>query len=435
MSGFYTGLNMPSIYFSSSSPFAETFANKIAAQSRSFLEAKCIISSFDRDISNQNLKKQIEDSDVLIVVVYSEPKPAGEDVTAYELIDNEKIRFEIICAMNKDIMIVPVLIDGAKLPEKDNVPGAMKKLLDCTPHRLRTVFWEEDLENLFEHLEEEITFVSEVKEKLTESVDVNYRRLADLDGRNSEKEKIDLESSDFMQVGKMIEAENIFLQKARGIGDRKAEKNALAALGLAYSRLGQTRKAIQFFQEQLKISKEFGACEEVCGLLANLGDAYAISGNIDRAKSYYEEQRVLAESKGLRAYVGTSYNGLGFVFVKQVKIEQAIDCYFKALECYRELEDYDKQLELLVGIGLNYRKLENWETAIDYFQQALEIAKYIENRKEQIHIRVDLAEVFFELEKQNLAKEQVDQAEKDLKFSKAIWTDSLTRRLEVLRNL
>ena len=126
---------------------------------------------------------------------------------------------------------------------------------------------------------------------------------------------------------------------------------------------------------------------------------------------------------------------MGFVFVKQEKIEQAIDCYFKALQCYRELEDYDKQLELLVGIGLNYRKLENLEPAIDCFQKALEIAKYIENRKEQIHIRVDLAEVFFELEKQNLAKEQVDQAEKDLKFVKAIWTDPLTRRLEALRNL
>ena len=426
---------MPSIYFSSSSPFAETFANKIAAQSRSFLGAKCIISTFDQDISNQNQKEQIEDSDVLIVVICSEPQPAEEDVSAYDLIDNEKFRFEIICAMNRDIMIVPVLIDGARLPEKDNVPGALKKFLNCTPHFLRTVFWEEDLENLFEHLEEEITFFNEVKEKLTESVEVNYRRLADLDGQNSEKEKIDLESSDFMRLRKMIEAETIFLQKARGVGDRKAEKNALSVLGLAYSRLGQTRKAIQFFQEQLKISKGFGSWEEVCDLLANLGDAYAISGNIDRAKSYYEEQRVLAESKGLHTYVGTSYNGLGFVFVKQIKIEQAIDCYFKALECYRELEDYDKQLELLVGIGLNYRKLENWEKAIDCFLQALEIAKYIENRKEQIHIRVDLAEIFFKLHKQNLLREQVDQAEKDLKFVKAPWTDSLTRRLEVLGNL
>ena len=99
---------------------------------------------------------------------------------------------------------------------------------------------------------------NKVKEELTESVEVNYRRLADLDGQSSKKERVDLESSDFMQVRKMIEAETIFLQKARGIGDRKAEKNALSTLGLAYSRLGQTGKAIRFFKEQLKISKEFG---------------------------------------------------------------------------------------------------------------------------------------------------------------------------------
>ena len=221
---------MPLIYFSSSSPFAETFSNKIASQGRSVLEAECIISSFDQETSKQNLKEQIEDCDVLIVVVCSDPGSKGEDVSAYNLIDNEKIRFEIVCAMNKDILIVPVLIDDAKLPERDNVPGALKKLLDCTSHRLRTVFWEEDLENLLEHLEEEITFVNEVKEKLTESVEVNYQRLADLDGQNSKKEKVDLESSDFMQVRKMIEAETIFLQKARGIGDKKAEKNALSAL-------------------------------------------------------------------------------------------------------------------------------------------------------------------------------------------------------------
>ena len=63
----------------------------------------------------------------------------------------------------------------------------------------------------------------------------------------------------------------------------------------------------------------------------------------------------------------------------------------------------------------------------------MEIAKYIENRKEQIHIRVDLAEVFFKLQKQNLANEQVDQAEKDLKFIQALWADSLRRRLKVLQ--
>ena len=103
---------MPLIYFSSSSPFAETFSSKIASQCQAFLEVKCIISSFDRTIPKKNLKEQIEKCDVLIVVICSDSNPDGEDVSAYNLIDNEKIRFEIICAMNKDIMIIPVLIDA-----------------------------------------------------------------------------------------------------------------------------------------------------------------------------------------------------------------------------------------------------------------------------------------------------------------------------------
>jgi len=423
-----------SIYFSSSSPLAETFSHKIAHHSESFLEAKCKVSDYNQNISKQKIKTQIEGCDVLIVVVCADPSPPEEDISAYNLIDNEQIRFEIISAMNQDILIVPILIDDAKLPEKNNVPGALKKLLDCRFHHLRTVFWSEDIENFLEHLEEELSFIKEVKGKLTESVEVNYQRLAKIDGLNSKNNKVDLESSDFLQVRKIIEAETIFLQKARGIADREAEKNALSALALAYSRLGQTRKAIQYFQEQLNISQEFENFEEVCGLLANLGDAYAVSGNIDRAKNYYEEQRVLAESKGLHAYVGTSYNGIGFVFVKQGKIEHAIDCYFKALESYRELEDDNKQLELLVGIGLNYRKLEQWEKAIECLEQALAIAKYIEHRKEEIQIRVDLAEIFFKIGKRNLAISQIEEAEMDLKNIKAAWSTSLMRRIESLRN-
>ena len=425
---------MSSIYFSSSSPLAETFSHKIAHHSESFLEAKCKVSDYNQNISKQKIKTQIEGCDILIVVVCADPSPPEEDISAYNLIDNGQIRFEIISAMNQDILIVPILIDDAKLPEKNNVPGALKKLLDCRFHHLRTVFWSEDIENFLEHLEEELSFIKEVKGKLTESVEVNYQRLAKIDGLNSKNNKVDLESSDFLQVRKIIEAETIFLQKARGIADREAEKNALSALALAYSRLGQTRKAIQYFQEQLNISQEFENFEEVCGLLANLGDAYAVSGNIDRAKNYYEEQRVLAESKGLHAYVGTSYNGIGFVFVKQGKIEHAIDCYFKALESYREMEDDDKQLELLVGIGLNYRKLEQWEKAIECLEQALAIAKYIEHRKEEIQIRVDLAEIFFKIGKRNLAISQIEKAEMDLKNIKAAWATSLMRRIESLRN-
>ena len=107
----------------------------------------------------------------------------------------------------------------------------------------------------------------------------------------------------------------------------------------------------------------------------------------------------------------------------------------KALESYRELKDHEKQLELLVGIGLNYRKLEYWEKAIESLEQALKIAKYIENRKEEIHIRVDLAEALLKFKKQDLAITQINQAEGGLKIIQTPWSGALMRRIELLRIL
>ena len=420
---------MSSIYFSSNSLDAETFSLRIATQCESFLEAVCIVPDFSEAVPQKNSLNSIENCDVLIVVIHND---SFTDVSEYNLIDNERIRFDIISAMNMDTLIIPVLIDDAKLPEKGNVPGALKKLLDCNSYRLRSAYWSEDMECLLEHLEEELGFIKEVKQKLSETVEVNYQRLADFGGHKDRQDKVDLESSDAMQVRKVIEAETIFLQKARGIGDIKAEKNALSTLGLAYTRLGQTQKAIHYFEEQLKIIKNLGNFEETCGLLANLGDAHAISGNLNKAKVLYEEQRILAESKDLPSYLGSSYNGLGYVFVKQDKIEQAIFYYLKALEYYRKLEDHNKQLELLVGIGLNYRKLGQWNKTLEFCNLALDAAKYLENRKEEVQLRVDLAEAYCKLGKTDLAKAQLNQAEEILKSNKKPWATSLSGRVEQL---
>ena len=421
---------MSSIYFSSNSSLAEIYSIRIAAQCESFLEAVCLVPSYNKTVLQHKTRNAIENCDALIVVIHD---GSTTDVSEYNLIDDERIRFEIISAMNMDTIIVPVLINDAKLPEKGNIPGSLKKILNCKSYRLRSHFWAEDIEHLLEYLEEELGFIKEVKQKLSESVEANYQRLADFDGHKSGEDKVDLESTDATQVQKVIEAETIFLQKARGIGDAEAEKNALSTLGLAYTRLGQTQKAIHYFEQQLKIIKNLGNFEETCDLLANLGDAYAISGNITQAKSFYEEQRLLAESKNLSAYVGSSYNGLGYVFVKQGKIEQAIHCYLNALESYRKLEDHEKQLELLVGIGLNYNKLGQWEKALKFCKQALDAAKYLENRKEELQLRVDLAETYCNLKKTDLAKSQLNQAEESLNIIQKPWSASLSRRAKQLR--
>ena len=124
---------MSLIYLSSSSSEAEPFSLRIASQCESNLGSGCFLSKNNGIISTHKIRSEIEACDVLIVVITKTITEETEDISPYNLIDNERIRLEIISAINKDILIVPVLIDDARLPEKGNIPGALKKLLDCKP--------------------------------------------------------------------------------------------------------------------------------------------------------------------------------------------------------------------------------------------------------------------------------------------------------------
>jgi tetratricopeptide (TPR) repeat protein len=424
---------MPTLYFSLSNPHVETKVQSIVQECQLSLEAKCMGLGNTKDFSRETILKEMPQCDALIIVIeMAESSTEWHTLPVSESFLSQRLRFEITTAINLDIKIVPVLLDGAVLPERENLQGVLKHLCDQKSYKVRSPFLQEDLQEALDDIEEELDLKQEVEEKLSLSVEENFQRLSGYDAKPDKP--ANLESSSPFDLRKVVESETIFLKKARGIGDRKAEKNALSVLGMAYSRLGQTLKAIDFFLQELEIAKELGDSEDQCNLLANLGDAYAISGQLNRAQKYFEEQKALAQTKGYIKFIGSSYNGLGFIYVKQNKIEKAIDCYLKALTSYRKQADHDKELELLVGIGLNHQKLAQWEQATSYFTQALKVAKYVENRKEESHILIDLAESYYQLRDTKHFQPILDQADQALNNCNTSWALPLISRLNILKN-
>ena len=424
---------MPTLYFSWVSRESEPVVERLAAACESFLEGKCVLGGERDGFVSEKTKKSLAHCDALFVVIEGESSGGSGSLIDDQLL-NERLRFEIVTAMNLDLLIVALLIDDVMLPEKKSAPGAWKRLLECKSYRLRNAFWSEDLHLFLEDIEEELDFKKEVEKKLSQSIYQNYQDLTDAEGRPLQPLGLGLEFSGALELRRVIESERFNLEEARRMGDRDREKNALSVLGLAFTKLGQTQRAIQCFQEQLGIVRETENGEEECGLLASLGDAFAVSGDIGAAKKCYEEQLLRADSKGLRALVGSAYNGLGYVYVKQDKIARAIECYLKALTIYREFENHEKELELLVGIGLNYQKSGELERTAEYLGLALKAAKYLENRKEEAHILVDLAEAYGRLENLERAEVHLNGAEEILNARMESWAVSLRDRLRILQN-
>lgn len=425
---------MTNFYFSWVSCESEPAVKKLAATCESFLEGKCMLVQENDEFAPEKIKKSMADCEALFVVIGGRSSSAERSGSpANDRLLNERLRFEIVTAMNLDLLIVSLLIDDAALPEKQNAPGVWKRLLECKSYRLKNACWSEDVHQFLEDIEEELDFKREVEKKLSQSIYQNYQDLKDAEGRPLQPLELGLGFSGSLELRRVVESERFNLEEARRMGDRPGEKNALSALALAFTKLGQTRQAIQYFQEQLAIVRETEDVEEECGLLASLGDAFAISGAIEVAKTYYQEQLLLADSKGYRVSIGSAYNGLGYVYVKQTQIARAIECYLKALTIYREFENHEKELELLVGIGLNYKKLGKIEQTVEYLEQALKASKYLENRKEEAYILVDLAETYGYLENPKRARTHLSTAEEIMSHRKETWVNALNDRFVALR--
>jgi len=80
---------------------------------------------------------------------------------------------------------------------------------------------------------------------------------------------------------------------ARMLKDRTAEGRHLGNLGLAYAALGETRKAIEFHEQQLTITREIGDRRGEGAALGNLGIAYKDLGETRKAIEFYEQQLIL----------------------------------------------------------------------------------------------------------------------------------------------
>ena len=109
------------------------------------------------------------------------------------------------------------------------------------------------------------------------------------------------------------------------IKDRSAEAAHLNNLGLAYAALGETHRAIDFYEQRLVIAREIGDRRGEHNTLGNLGTAYAILGETDKAADCYLQSIAIAQATGdRRGEANSSWNG-GLLLEEQGEYARAAD--------------------------------------------------------------------------------------------------------------
>jgi tetratricopeptide (TPR) repeat protein len=185
--------------------------------------------------------------------------------------------------------------------------------------------------------------------------------------------------ADLGEPRRAIEYHEQALAISREIGARGDEGADLGALGLAYADLGEPRRAIEYLEQALAISREIGDRRNEGNWLGNLGLAYAALGEPRRVIEYHEQALVIAREIGDRRNEGAWLGNLGLAYADLGEPRRATEFYNQALVISREVNDRRGEGIALGNLGTAYAALGEPRRAIEYLEQALAIFEEIES--------------------------------------------------------
>jgi tetratricopeptide (TPR) repeat protein len=169
------------------------------------------------------------------------------------------------------------------------------------------------------------------------------------------------------------------------LGDRQSEGNALGNLGTAWMDLGETRRAIEFHEQALKIAREIGDRIGEGSELGSLGTAWGVLGETRRAIEYLEQGLGIMREIGNRRGEGATLGNLGIAWRDLGEPRRAIEYYEQQLEITREISDREQEGNALGNLGIAAAQLGELLRSIDFFEQQLEITREIGDRRGEGH--------------------------------------------------
>ena len=241
------------------------------------------------------------------------------------------------------------------------------------------IIWEWDLPNFLDLWGNQITLI-EIYEKLLPKDHFKAEPIIkDKQVHGSILSNLGSAYSDLGDAKKAIDYYEQALKIDLEIGDRRGEGNHLGNLGSAYSDLGDAKKAIDYYEQALKIDLEIGDRRGEGNHLGNLGIAYSDLGDAKKAIDYYEQALKIDLEIGDRRGEGNHLGNLGIAYSDLGDAKKAIDYYEQALKIDLEIGDRRGEGNHLGNLGIAYSDLGDAKKAIEFLKKSLAIGKSIED--------------------------------------------------------
>ena len=149
------------------------------------------------------------------------------------------------------------------------------------------------------------------------------------------------------------------------------EAEAVNALGVGFSRLGQTADAEEQYRKAVALRRTLGDRRGVASSLRNLAQLATIQGHFDEAQKQLDEARALFEALGDRNGLSATDNDLGLLAEERGDFAGAQEAFRRVLHNGEQTGDADSVAESLNNIGFADYQLGDYDSAQVFWQQGL----------------------------------------------------------------
>lgn len=216
--------------------------------------------------------------------------------------------------------------------------------------------------------------------KLQEGLELYGRALElnrALEDKELEAEAVERSVFPYLSTGRLREALQAALRGVelyRGLGDPFWTCGALNSLGLCYDFLSDHARALEMYQEGLRLAREHNP-PTVAAILANIGRLYVERSEYAEARRCFEQSLALSLKYRRHGDTATQYHNLGVTLSELGEYAQAVECFQKTLTLERQAGSTRIISECLNNLGDVHRSHGEFRQARTCYEEALQLSR------------------------------------------------------------
>jgi len=176
--------------------------------------------------------------------------------------------------------------------------------------------------------------------------------------------------------------------------DKKEFAKPLLNICIIYWRKDDYSKALDYCLKSLRISESIDNQRGIADAKHNIGTVYDLSGKYDTALKYHFEALKIREQMGDKEGIADSFNAIGIVYAITKKVTEAEKYYLKSLKILEEIDDKQGIVKALNNVGLIHKDLGNFDKALAYYFKSLEVWKKVGKKNEIANVSNNIGQLY-----------------------------------------